>query len=50
MHYDMVNMFYHFYLSPGQGEVYNAGGSRHSNCSIWKEVALCEEITGKRME
>jgi CDP-paratose 2-epimerase len=47
--YDMVNMFYHFYLSPGQGEVYNAGGSRHSNCSILEAVALCEEITGKRM-
>jgi CDP-paratose 2-epimerase len=45
----MVNMFYHFYLSPGQGEVYNAGGSRHSNCSILEAVALCEEITGKRM-
>lgn len=47
--YDMVNMFYHFYLSPGQGEVYNAGGSRHSNCSILEAVALCEEITGIRM-
>lgn len=47
--YDLVNMFHHFYLSPGKGEVYNTGGSRHSNCSILEAVALCEEITGKRM-
>jgi len=47
--YDLVNMFHHFYLSPGKGEVYNAGGSRHSNCSIREAVTLCEEITGKRM-
>jgi len=47
--YDLVNMFHHFYLSPGKGEVYNTGGSRHSNCSIREAVTLCEEITGKRM-
>jgi CDP-paratose 2-epimerase len=47
--YDLVNMFYYFYLSPGKGEVYNSGGSRHSNCSIKEAVTLCEEITGKRM-
>lgn len=47
--YDLVNMFYHFYLSPGQGEVYNAGGSRHSNCSMQEAIVLCEEITGKKM-
>ena len=47
--YDLVNMFHHFYLSPGKGEVFNTGGSRHSNCSILEAVALCEEITGKRM-
>ena len=47
--YDLVNMFYHFYLSPGQGEVYNAGGSRYSNCSMQEAIALCEAITEKKM-
>jgi CDP-paratose 2-epimerase len=48
--YDLVNMFYHFYKSPRQGEVYNAGGSRHSNCSMQEAILLCEEITGKKMD
>jgi len=47
--YDLVNMFYHFYLAPRQGEVYNAGGSRHSNCSMKEAIVLCEQITGKKM-
>jgi CDP-paratose 2-epimerase len=47
--YDLVNMFYHFYLKPRQGEVYNAGGSRHSNCSMKEAIAMCEQITGKPM-
>ncbi|MEY4133871.1 MAG: NAD-dependent epimerase/dehydratase family protein [Saprospiraceae bacterium] len=46
---DLVNMFYHFYLNPRQGEVYNAGGGRHSNCSMKEAIALCEGITGKKM-
>ena len=47
--YDLVNMFYHVYLAPRQGEVYNAGGSRHSNCSMKEAIVLCEQITGKKM-
>jgi CDP-paratose 2-epimerase len=47
--YDLVNMLYHFYLSPRQGEVYNAGGSRWSNCSMKEAIFLCEEISGKKM-
>lgn len=47
--YDLVNMFYHFYQNPRQGEVYNAGGSRHSHCSMKEAIALCEAITGKKM-
>ncbi|MFP4486900.1 MAG: hypothetical protein ACLFOC_08040, partial [Campylobacterales bacterium] len=47
--YDLVNMFYHFYKSPRCGEVYNAGGSRHSNCSMKEAVKMCEEIVGKKM-
>lgn len=47
--FDLVNMFYHFYLNPRQGEVYNAGGGRHSNCSMKEAIAICEQITGKKM-
>ncbi len=47
--YDLVNMFWHFYNKPRSGEVYNAGGSRHSNCSVLEAVKLCEGITSKKM-
>ena len=47
--YDMVNMFWHFYRNPRAGEVYNAGGSRHSNCSILEAISMCREITGNKM-
>lgn len=46
---DLVNMFWHFYQKPRVAEVYNAGGSRHSNCSVLEAVKKCEEITGKKM-
>jgi CDP-paratose 2-epimerase len=46
--YDLVNMFWHFYQAPRCGEVYNAGGSRHSNCSMLEAIRLCEDITGKK--
>ena len=46
---DLINMFQHFYLNPRKGEVYNAGGGRFSNCSMQEAIALCEEITGKKM-
>jgi CDP-paratose 2-epimerase len=47
--HDLVNMFWHFYQNPRVAEVYNAGGGRHSNCSMLEAIRLCEEITGKRM-
>jgi len=46
---DLVNMFWHFYLRPRPGEVYNAGGSRFSHCSMAEAIRMCEEITGKCM-
>ena len=48
--YDLVNMFWHFYKNPKQGEVYNAGGSRFSNCSILEAIDLCEKISGKKLK
>ena len=47
--YDLVNMFWEFYQNPRPGEVYNAGGGRHSNCSMLEAISQCEEITGKKM-
>jgi len=47
--YDLVNAFYHFYQRPREGEVYNIGGSRHSNCSMLEAIGLCEEIAEKKI-
>ena len=47
--YDLVNMFWHFYQNPRSGEVYNAGGSRYSNCSMLEAITMCEEITGNKL-
>jgi CDP-paratose 2-epimerase len=47
--YDLVNMFWHYYQKPRPASVYNAGGSRHSNCSMIEAIRAAERITGKRM-
>ena len=47
--YDLVNMFWHFVQNPQIGEVYNAGGSRHSNCSMKEAIQICERLTGQSM-
>ena len=48
--HDLVNMFWQFYLKPRIGEVYNAGGSRHSNCSMLEAIKFCEELAGREMK
>jgi CDP-paratose 2-epimerase len=48
--HDLVRMFWHFHQAPRPGEVYNAGGSRHSNCSMLEAIALCEEISGRALQ
>lgn len=45
---DLVNAFYHVYLKPLQGEVYNMGGSRHSNVSMVEAIAKIEKLLSKR--
>jgi CDP-paratose 2-epimerase len=47
--WDLVNMFWHFYNNPKQGEVYNAGGGRFSNCSMTEAIKICEKITSNKM-
>ena len=46
---DLVAAFAAFIREPRAGEVYNIGGSRHSNCSMLEAITLCEEISGKRL-
>jgi CDP-paratose 2-epimerase len=48
--YDLVNMFWHFYQNPWSGKVYNAGGARHSNCSMLEAIELCQEISGQKLD
>jgi CDP-paratose 2-epimerase len=47
---DLVSAFYQFYQNPREGEVYNMGGSRFSNCSMLEAIAACERIAGKRLQ
>ncbi|OPX30003.1 MAG: NAD-dependent epimerase [Candidatus Omnitrophica bacterium 4484_171] len=47
--FDLVNAFYHFYKSPGSGEVYNIGGSRYSNVSILEAIDITERVCGKKL-
>jgi CDP-paratose 2-epimerase len=48
--HDLVDAFVHFLKAPRPGEVYNIGGSRHSNCSMLEAIKMCEEISGKKLE
>lgn len=47
--HDLVNMFWHYYQNPRQGEVYNAGGGRFANCSMLEAIAVCEKIADKKL-
>ncbi len=47
--FDLVEAFVEFIRTPRSGEVYNIGGSRHSNCSMVEAIALCEEISGRKL-
>jgi CDP-paratose 2-epimerase len=47
---DLVNLFWHFFRNPKQGEAYNVGGGRFSNCSMIEGIRLCESITGNKMD
>lgn len=46
--YDLINMFWHFHQNPRPGEVYNVGGSRHSNISLLEAIEKFEKILGKK--
>jgi CDP-paratose 2-epimerase len=48
--HDLVEAFWQFYQSPRVAEVYNIGGSRHSNCSMLEAIAISEELSGKKLD
>jgi CDP-paratose 2-epimerase len=48
--YDLVNAFWHFYQNPRPGEVYNMGGSRHSNCSMLEAIRDTEALVGRKLD
>jgi CDP-paratose 2-epimerase len=47
---DLIQAFDHFYQAPRAGEVYNIGGSRHSNCSMLEAIRISEEATGRPLQ
>ena len=48
--HDLIEAFWHIFKAPRVGEVYNMGGSRHSNCSMLEAIVLSEEIAGRKLE
>jgi CDP-paratose 2-epimerase len=46
---DLVNALWKFFERPRTGEVYNIGGSRHSNCSMLEAISKCEQLTNRKM-
>ena len=46
---DVVRAFAAFHEAPRCGAVYNLGGGRLSNCSMLEAIAMCEEISGRRL-
>jgi CDP-paratose 2-epimerase len=47
---DLVEAFRQFLAAPKAGAVYNIGGSRHSHCSMLEAIALCEAISGRKLD
>ncbi len=48
--HDLVEAFWQFFQAPRSGEVYNLGGSRHSHGSMLESIALCEQISGRKLD
>jgi len=48
--FDLVSAFWEFFKAPRSGEVYNMGGSRHSNCSMLEAIDWCERLSGRKLD
>lgn len=47
---DLVEAFWQFFQSPRIGEVYNMGGSRHSNVSMLEAIRMIRDISGHQLQ
>lgn len=47
---DLIRAFHEFFKKPRCAEVYNIGGGRESNCSMLEAIALCQELTGQKVD
>ena len=47
---DLINAFGCFINKPRSGEVYNMGGSRHSNISMMEAIRKVQELAGKKLQ
>ena len=47
--HDIINAFWHYFNNPKAGEVYNMGGSRHSNISMLEAIHKIEAILGYKI-
>ncbi len=47
--FDLVAAFAAFIDAPRVAEIYNIGGGRFCNCSMLEAIALCEEISGRKL-
>jgi CDP-paratose 2-epimerase len=48
--HDLVEAFWQFFQAPRASEVYNLGGSRHSNCSMLEAIDQCQEISDRKLD
>jgi len=46
---DLVSAFWEYFKAPRKGEVYNIGGSRHSNISMLEAIEKIEKLSGKKL-
>lgn len=47
---DLISAFWHFTQNPKPGEVYNMGGSRHSNVSMLEAIRLIQQLSGYQLD
>src|SRR5262249_27893921 len=47
---DLIAALDSFYRNPRRGEIYNIGGSRHSNCLMLEDIRMWEKITGQKIK
>ena len=48
--HDLISAFWHYFNDPKPGEVYNMGGSRHSNTSMLEAIHKIESLLGYKMK